>query len=161
MLKIVLIGVWVILVTAASTFGSIYLKSSAAGTGGKAVEDEGVEELKTEMTSIPVIRGGDVVGYVIIQLSFEADRRILGEKKLEPGPYLNDAAFRVIFSSTDVDFQRLRARDLDRLTTAIAVEVNRRIGAELVRHVLLQQLNYVRRDDIRTNWIEKKAADGK
>ena len=52
-------------------------------------------------------------------------------------------------------------RDLDRLTTAIAVEVNRRIGAELVRHVLLQQLNYVRRDDIRTNWIEKKAADGK
>ena len=119
-------------------------------------EDEGVEELKAEMTSVPMIRGGDVVGYVIIQLSFEADRRVLAEKKLEPGPYLNDAVFRVIFSSTDIDFQRLRAKDLDHLTLAVATEANKRIGAELIRHVLIQQLNFVRKEDIRTNWISKE-----
>jgi hypothetical protein len=109
------------------------------------------------MTSVPMIRGGDVVGYVIIQLSFEADRRLLAEKKLEPGPYLNDAAFRVIFSSTDIDFRRLRADDLDNLTTNVAAEANKRIGADLVRHVLIQQLNFVRREEIRTNWIAGSA----
>ena len=155
MLKLVLLGVWVIIVTAASTFGSVYMRPSGEIGENSSPEDEGVEEIRTEMTSVPMIRGGDVVGYIIVQLSFEADRRVLAEKKLEPGPYLNDAVFRVIFSSTDIDFQRLRAKDLDRLTLAVATEANKRIGAELVRHVLIQQLNFVRKEDIRTNWISK------
>lgn len=154
MLKFVLLGVWVIIATAASTFASVYLKPSPE-IAGETAEDQGVEELKAEMTSIPMIRGGDVVGYVIIQLSYAADRRVLAEKKLEPGPYLNDAAFRVIFASTDIDFRRLRGSDLDRLTTAVAAEANKRIGGQLVRHVLIQQLNFVRKEDIRTNWIGK------
>lgn len=156
MLKFVLLGVWVIIATAASTFASVYLKPGPE-TAGEAAEDQGVEEIKAEMTSIPMIRGGDVVGYVIIQLSYAADRRVLAEKKLEPGPYLNDAAFRVIFASTDIDFRRLRGSDLDRLTAAVATEANKRIGGELVRHVLIQQLNFVRKEDIRTNWIGKGA----
>ena len=156
MLKFVLLGVWVIIVTAASTFGSLYVRPSGGSAEDVSPDDQGVEELKAEMTSIPMIRGGAVVGYIIIQLSFEADRRILSEKKLEPGPYLNDAAFRVIFSNTDIDFQRLRAKDLELLTASVAAEANKRIGAELVRHVLIQQLNFVRKDDIRTNWINKE-----
>ncbi len=155
MLKFVLLGVWVIVATAASTFASVYLKPGPEASGDAVPGDQGVEELKAEMTSIPMIRGGDVVGYVILQLSFGVDRRVLSEVKLEPGPYLNDAAFRVIFASTDIDFRRLRGSDLDRLTEAVAAEANKRIGAHLVRHVLIQQLNFVRKEDIRTNWIGK------
>jgi hypothetical protein len=115
--------------------------------------DSGVEELRAEMTSVPMIRNGEIIGYLIIQLSFQADRAILEEKKLEPMPYLNDAAFRVIFAHTDIDFRRLREADLNALTDAIATEANARIGGKLVRHVLIQQLNFVRKEDIRTNWI--------
>ena len=152
MLKLVLIGVWTILVTAGATFASVYLEKPGTGEN-KQAEDLGVEELTSEMTSIPVIRGGEIVGYVILQLSFAADRVILAQKKLDPMPFLKDAAFRVIFTSSDTDFRRLRPGDLDRLTDAIASEANRRIGGALVRQVLLQQINYVKREDIRTNWI--------
>jgi hypothetical protein len=158
MLKIVLLGVWVITATAASTYASVYLRPVHGAIEDAATDDLGVEQLKAEMTSIPMIRGGDVVGYVILQLSFGVDRRIFSEVKLEPGPYLNDAAFRVIFANSNIDFRRLRGGDLDRLTTAIAAEANGRIGAGLVRHVLIQQLNFVRKEDIRTNWIGNGAA---
>jgi hypothetical protein len=47
----------------------------------------------------------------------------------------------------------LRGSDLDKLTVAIAKEANSRIGSELVRQVLIQQLNFVPKEDIRTNWI--------
>jgi hypothetical protein len=153
MLKITMLGIWVIAVTAAATFGSVYLKSVAAGPSAETQQDLGVEELRAEMTSVPMIRGGAIIGYLIIQLSFQADRRLLEEKRLEPMPYVNDAAFRAIFASTDVDFRRLRSRDLDRLTSAIAKEANARIGADMVRQVLIQQLNFVAKEDIRTNWI--------
>jgi hypothetical protein len=160
MLKLVAIGVWVILVTAGATYGAVYMAGLEASGGPAEEEDLGVEELKAEMTSVPVIQNGEVIGYLILQLSFAADRRLLGERKLDPMPFMMDAAFRVIFASTHIDFRRLKGGDLDALTGAIAKEANGRMGAELVRHVLLQQLNFVRKEDIRTNWIGEDNAAG-
>ncbi|WP_373504164.1 hypothetical protein [Aestuariivirga sp.] len=153
MLKIVLLGVWVILVTAGATLGAANLYRVSGNSDVVDVENLGVEELKSEMTSVPLIRGGEIIGYLIIQLSFAAERRLLAEAKLEPAPYLTDATFRVIFARSDIDFRRMRGTDLDSLTAAIADEANRRLGYNLVRQVLIQQLNFVRREDIRTNWI--------
>lgn len=152
MLKLVAVGIWVILVTAGATFASVYLGSSKTGDGTEK-PDAGVEELTSEMTSIPVMRDGDITGYLILQLSFAADRTVLEEKKLDPMPFMKDAAFRVIFASTDIDFRHLKKDDLDRLTADVAREANARVGGELVRNVLLQQFNFVRKEDIRTNWI--------
>lgn len=161
MLKFALLGIWVIVVTAASTLLPTFLATTVDGSKGDSKQDAGVEELESEMLSIPIVRAGEIAGYLIIQLSFEADRNVLAEKKLDPVPYLIDSAFRVTFSSTDTDFQRLQSRDLEQLTAAIAKDANQRFGAELVRHVLIQQLNFVHRDDIRTNWIGKKASGHK
>jgi hypothetical protein len=153
MLKLVAIGFWVILVTAGATYGSVFLANSGGSDASAEAADMGVEELKSEMTSVPIMRNGDIIGYLIFQLSFAADRRLLAERKLDPLPFMMDAAFRVIFASTDVDFRRLRSKDIEALTGAIATEANGRLGAELVRHVLVQQLNFVKKEDIRTNWI--------
>lgn len=149
----VAIGVWVIIVTAGATFGSVYLAKQDGSKSATEEPDLGVEELKSEMTSVPIMRNGEVIGYLILQLSFAADRRLLEEQKLDPLPFMVDAAFRVVFGSTDIDFRRLRSKDLEALTAAIGDEANQRIGSKLVRHVLLQQLNFVKREDIRTNWI--------
>lgn len=143
-----------ILVTAASTYGSVHFGNVTPSQAEASVEDLGTEEIKTEMTTVPMIRNGEIVGYVIIQLSFQANKLSLLALHVDPAPYLVDAAFRVIFASTDVDFRRLRGSDLDHLTSSITDEANARIGQGLVRDVLIQQLNFVRREDIRTNWIK-------
>lgn len=155
MLRMVLLGIWVIVATLAATYGAVLMNQAQNQPEEAPAEEPVTEEVKTEMTSIPMIRNGEVVGYVIIQMSFQADQAMLKALHLEPQPYLIDAAIRVIFSSTDIDFRRLRGSDIDRLTTEIARESNARIGHELVRAVLLQQLNFVAKDDIRTNWIKK------
>lgn len=160
MLKLVAIGVWVILVTAGATYGSVYF-SSRQIEEASADPDQGFEQLSSEMTSVPVMRNGDITGYLIIQFSFSADRRILEEKKIDPMPFMMDAAFRAIFANTDVDFRRLRDDDIDMLTELIAKKANERMGFELVRQVLLQQLNFVKKEDIRTNWIGNDGDAGK
>lgn len=152
MFRLVAIGLWVVLVTSGATFASAYLVGHSSG-GADPKKDTGLEDMSTDMMSVPVIRGGEVVGYLIMQLSFAVDRSSLEDRKVELLPFMQDAAFRTIFSDQDVDFRRLRPGDLDRLTGAIAKEANGRLGADLVRHVLLQQVNYVRKEDIRTNWI--------
>ena len=160
MLKLVAIGVWVILVTAGATYGSVYF-SSPQNEESASEGDLGFEQMTSEMTSIPVMRNGDIAGYLIMQLSFSADRRLLEEKKIEPMPFMMDAAFRAIFANPEIDLRRLRGDDIDILTESIARKANERIGFELVRHVLLQQLNFVKKEDIRTNWIGNDGGAGK
>lgn len=152
MLKLALIGVWLIVVTAGATVASIYLGSHGS-TGTSDIEDHGIETLTSELTSVPIIRGGDVTGYLVLQLSFGADKAAMEGRKLDPMPFIKDAAFRVIFTSADVDFRRLKAEDFDLLSQRIGDEANKRLGSGLVRQVLFQQLNYVKKEDIRTNWI--------
>ena len=151
-MKLVAIGVWVILVTAGATFASVYLGKSGGGEQSQT-EDLGVEQLTSELMSVPILRGGDVEGYVILQLSFGADKALLEQKKLDAMPYIKDAVFRGIFTSADVDFRHLKPNDLDEMAGQIAKLANQRLGIELVRQVLFQQLNYVKKEDIRTNWI--------
>lgn len=52
------------------------------------------------------------------------------------------------------DFAKLRASDIDKLTDAIKSEASHRPGDGMVQHVLLAQLNFVRKEDIRTNWVK-------
>lgn len=152
MLKLALVGVWLILVTAGATFASIFLEAHGS-TATSDTEERGVETLTSELMSVPIIRGGDVTGYLVLQLSFGADKAAMEGRKLEPMPFINDAAFRVIFTSTDVDFRRLKTGDFDLLSQRIGDEANKRLGSGFVRQVLFQQLNYVKKEDIRTNWI--------
>lgn len=161
MLKIVLLGVWLIVVTAGAVAGSGYIAALKKSDGeANAPVDMGVEEVKADMTSVPMIRGGEIVGYLIIQLSFAVDKAVKEETKIDALPFVNDAAFRVIFGSSDLDFRRLTRADLDQITGQISDEANRRIGKKLVRQTLVQQLNFVRREDIRTNWIGNKQQGG-
>lgn len=156
MFKTMLIGVWIAAVTAGATYFSATAQFSASSNAESSAENFNLEEVSTDMISVPMIRGGSIIGYVILQLSFEADRSLLEKLKVEPKPFLVDAAFRSVYSNSESDFTKLKAKDIDALTETIAKEANKRIGGELVKQVLIQQLNYVRKEDIRTHWIKEK-----
>jgi hypothetical protein len=157
MLKLIAIGLWVAGVTATAAYVSAGYMAEGPHQSAGQEDYKGLEQLKTEMTSVPMIRGGVITGYVVIQLTFAADIGKLEELKLEPQPFLVDAAFRAIYDSPETNFAKLKPADIDKLTAKIAAEANQRIGTELVKHVLIQQLNYVRKEDIRTNWIKEPA----
>src|SRR5947208_641638 len=100
MLKLALVGVWMALVTASAAYFSAGLMSPSAGGAGGEQTNLGLEDIATNMTSIPMVHGGAIVGYVIIQLNFEADKAKREEFKLDPKPFLVDAAFRMAYSSS-------------------------------------------------------------
>lgn len=155
-MKLVLTGIWVALVTAAAAYFSAGFMAQTPGDAAANKDTPELEQVQTEMTSVPMLRGGEVLGYVILQLNYAVDKAKLEELHVEPAPYLTDAAFRAVFQSPEADFTRLRSSDIDALTAAIKMEANKRLGGEVVHEVLLQQLNFVRRDDVRTHWIKEK-----
>ncbi len=156
MLKLVLIGIWVAVVTSGVAYFSADFLSQPTKTAASG-ENKILEQLSTEMTSVPMIRDGAVLGYVIIQLNYAIDKDARDKAHIDPMPYLIDAAFRAVYQNSQTDFAKLRASDIDKLTEAIKTEANTRLGGDMVQDVLLAQLNFVRKEDIRTNWVK----DGK
>ena len=155
MLKIVLVGLWVALVTAGSAYLSAGFMTPSPVTAGEQKPKAGLEEMVSDMTSVPVVRGDGIAGYIIVQLIFEADKAKLAGLRIDPKPYLADATFRSVYDASDTDFARMKVADIDKLLAAIAVNANTRMGAEVVRSVLIKELNYVRKEDIRTHWIKQ------
>jgi hypothetical protein len=149
-IKTLFVGVWVCAVALGSTYLAAHMAAAVpAGEGAKGAP--AVEYIKSEMLSVPVIRGGKVQGYVVTQLSFAVNKG--GE--VDPTPYLIDAAFRAFYEAAPADFERLKPQDISEIVTKTRDYANARLGGDIVKDVLVGELNYVGRDDVRTNWVKK------
>ena len=155
MIKTLLIAVWVIVIALSSSFFSAKLSSENMKTTQTEQASGPIEFIKSEMISVPVIRDSKVQGYVVAQFTFAMDQSVVAKLNYEPSPFLVDAAFRSLYGDQTTDFTNLRQQDLDTLTKHIAEKITAKLGVPITKEVLLNEINYVARDEVRTNWVKK------
>lgn len=151
MIKLVASGVWACMVTLAAAYAAVTWKA-----GYRAPESEpdktatgALEYIKPRQISVPIIVDGALQGYVVAQFVFTLNSHVLKRLSIEAQAFLHDEAFRAIYAGENIDFRRLRKQDLPALSKKIAENVNKRFEADLVREVLIQELTYVPKDQIR------------
>ena len=157
MIKTLLIGLWVCGVALGSSYFFVQMNNSSAAHAPSEAEAEVIEFIKTDMVSVPVIRQGKVQGYLVAQLSFAVNRTATKKLAFEPTPYLVDVAYRALYENSAIDFSQLQPQDLTLLAKKIAEGANAKLGGEVVKDVLMNEINYVPRDEVRTNWVRKKS----
>jgi hypothetical protein len=150
-IKLILVGVWVCVVTLASSYAAISWKSNAAkeasAHGDKLVG--ALEHVKTKMISVPIIAEGAIQGYVVAQFSFTIDSHVLKRLSIKPDVFLIDEAFKTIYAGETIDFRKLKKQDLSGLLKTLGDNVNKRFGEPIVESVLIQELNYVPKAEAR------------
>ena len=57
----------------------------------------GLDYVKTNIMSVPIISDGAIQGYLIAQFVFTADGKVLRQLSVPPELFLTDEAFRTIF----------------------------------------------------------------
>jgi hypothetical protein len=173
MIKLMLAGLWVCLVTLGSTYGVVAWRAAAPPpapapapahahapapaapspaahpTHEVPMAANGMESLRTKMISVPVVADNAVQGYVMAQFAYTADSKIMKQLVIKPDVYMVDEAFKAIFGSTTVDFRQFKKQDLPALTKQIATNVNKRLGVRVIDDVLVQELNYIPKDQVR------------
>ncbi len=156
MIKLLIVGLWACIVALGSSYFFIQTNNNASHAPTEE-EAAAIDFIKADMVSVPIIREGKVQGYLVAQLSFAVSK--IESKKLgfEPTPYLVDVAFRTLYDNTAIDFLKLRPQDLTTLARKISQGVNEKLGREIVKDVLMNEINYVPRDEVRTNWVKKKS----
>ena len=149
MMKLLITGIWACLVTVGTSFGISYWKETAAALPAKQDQPEGLVYEKVKVLNVPMIADGSVQGYIVTQLVFTANAKVLRQLPVPPEPFVVDEAFRMIYSDQKLDFKNLGRYDLTQFAQAVRVQVNKRLQTEALQEVLVQDFNYVSKDQIR------------
>lgn len=149
MMKLLITGIWACLVTVGTSFGISYWKETAAALPAKQDQPEGLVYEKIKVINVPMIADGSVQGYIVTQLVFTANAKVLRQLPVPPEPFVVDEAFRMIYSDQKLDFKNLGRYDLAQFAQAVRAQVNKRLQTEALQEVLVQDFNYVSKDQIR------------
>lgn len=149
MMKLLITGIWACLVTVGTSFGISYWKETAAALPAKQDQPEGLVYEKVKVINVPMIADGSVQGYIVTQLVFTADAKVLRQLPVPPEPFVVDEAFRMIYGDQKLDFKNLGRYDLTQFAQTVRAQVNKRLQTDALQEVLVQDFNYVSKDQIR------------
>jgi hypothetical protein len=107
----------------------------------------GLQYQKTRALSVPMVENGGVQGYIVARFVYTVEARTMHQLTVPPEPFVVDEAFRRIYADDRLDFRKLARYDLSILTAAIKQSVNERMHADIVQDVLVEDFNYVSRDE--------------
>lgn len=148
-MRVLVTGLWICAVTIASCYAAV---TFGDGFFAKKTEPylEGLQYQKLAPINIPMVAEGKVQGYVIAVLVFTADAKLMHTLPVAPNAFVVDEAFRQIYGDAGIDFRKLTRYDINGRLAQIRAKVNERLGADVVKDVLVDELNFVAKREVRS-----------
>jgi hypothetical protein len=155
-LKFVAATVWII----AASVGAVHY-AYQSGSAAPAVEAEasifgGLDYVKSDVISIPILREGEVYGYFLTRLVFTAEQKKLAQLTIPIQAILVDELYTHLYGNPQIDFSRRNPMDLDQFREDIRTAINGRVETDLIHEVMVEQLEFLTKAEIR----ERNATGG-
>ncbi len=151
MLKLIATGLWVCIVTLAAVWFSISQATKPPDSADAAKAKVDTEVVKVETISIPVISKGGVKGYFLSRVTLIVDKVKFKAAKLPADTFLTDELFTLLVGHKMVDLTEIQQFDLSGFKDLIKKGMNERYEGEIVMDVLVEQLDYLSKADVRAN----------
>lgn len=151
MFKFLLVGIWVCVVTLGTTYTmmTVFSASATEEDGEKKSSTAGLEPVRMDPTSVPVVRDGKIQGYVVATFVFTVESKVIAESTVPVGLYFKDRAFKQIYSNDLMNFDNIKKQELEAFTKELHADVNKKLGAEIIKDVLVEQFDFVPLDQVR------------
>lgn len=147
MIRMIVSCAWICSVTVAAAYVAGWWRLAEPGITKSHGNSDALEHRKIQPINVPMIANGKIEGYVVAQFVYLADGEGLKTLSVQPDVFVADEAFRTLYA-TSVDFHHLDKYDLGALSTALVAKVNKRLGRDIVKDVLVEQFVYVPSSDI-------------
>lgn len=151
MIKFVIAAFWIVAVAIGSvyySFGVAQNRPVEAVTPGFL---GGLDYVKTDVISVPILKTGQVTGYFLARLVYTIETEQAKKLVLPAQAVITDEVYSYLYANPQIDFQKRGAIDIDAIRNGIRKSVNDRIGAPLIHDVLVEQLDFLTKEEIRAN----------
>ena len=145
-MKLLLMGLWVLAVALGAAYGMAVMGPSGTDTAKAAAPPAALQTVRTRVINVPVLADGRLRGFVTAQFAFTADGNLSKAVGVAPDAYLIDEAFRTLYADSALDPRHVERYDLRKLTSHLVASTNERLGAPLIKDVLIENFSYVDKD---------------
>ncbi|MER9194747.1 hypothetical protein NKI13_15820 [Mesorhizobium australicum] len=156
MIKVIAIAVWI----CAATLGAVFYSFQAAGEQGLGEKPKpmlgGLDYVKTDIISVPLIHDSKIDGYFLAKLVYTVEPEQIKKLSIPAEALITDQVYSYLYANPQIDFTKKATLDLDAFRAAIRDTINTRVGATLVHEVLIDQVNFLSKDEIRDNWLRRR-----
>lgn len=160
MIKFVVAALWISIATTGAILFS-FQSATAPGEDGADAEPtafKGLDYVQTGIISVPVFDKGRVHGYFLARLVFTAEGTRLAQLKLPVEALLADHIYSHLYDNPQIDFTSRDNLDVDGFRETIRTGVNQRLGEELIREVLVQQVDYLPKNETQPTSLRNTAS---
>ncbi|KQV68346.1 hypothetical protein [Rhizobium sp. Root1220] len=160
MIKLVLTGVWVCAITLASVYFSVQMATAPAPAPDDSKQSQ-LELVKGETITVPVISDGAVKGYFLGKVSFMMNKDIVRNVSLPLTEMTTDELFTLLVGNKMVDVANLKSFDPVAFREMIKKDINQHLGGEYIDQVMLEQLDYLSKEDVESTAAGQQKRTGK
>jgi hypothetical protein len=150
MIKLVLTGVWVCAITLAAVYFSVSMATAPAPVAADE-KKSALELVKGETITIPIIGNGAVTGYFLGRMSFMINKEMVAGMTLPLTEITTDELFTLLIGNKMIDVTNIKAFDPQGFRDIVKKDMNKRLGGEYVADVLLEQLDYLSKDEAKAD----------
>ena len=151
MIKLLATGVWICAVALASVYFSVQSANEKNNAEPVPAMFGGLDTVRGEVTSIPVISSGAVQGYFLTRLSYTIDPKKAALLTIPVPDLIKDALYTALVGKQVIDFPSMRKFDLETFKALIRDTLNERIGDVVFHDVIVEQIDFLSKADIRSN----------
>lgn len=156
MIKFAVAAIWICAVTIGAMIYSFQSSAAKPGPGSEPAFFGGLDYVKTEVFSVPILREGAVNGYFIGRFVYTVEPAKLAKLSVPAETLIVDEVYTYLFSRPETDFSQVAMVDMDALRNGIRDAINARVGDKLIHEVLVEQVDYLSKADIRDNTIRRR-----
>ena len=158
MIKFVVAGLWLCAVSIGAVIYSFQVAGAKTTVEPAAALLGGLDYVKTDVLSVPVLRRGGVVGYFLTRLVYTVDPVEIKELSVPPLTLINDQVYTYLFTNPNIDFSQIDTLDLDTFRNGLRDSINKRIGKDMIHDIMIEQIDFLSKSEIRDNALRRKTA---
>jgi hypothetical protein len=156
MIKFIAAAIWICI----ATIGAVFYSFQAAGARGEGEAPKpmlgGLDYVKTDIISVPLVRNSTVEGYLLTKLVYTVDPAQIKKLSIPAEALFTDQVYSYLYTNPQIDFANKTDLDINAFRTNIRDTINARVGEKVVHEVLVDQIDFLTKDDIRDSSIRRK-----
>jgi hypothetical protein len=156
MIKFLAAAIWICI----ATVGAVFYSFQAAGARGEGEAPKpllgGLDYVKTDIISVPLVRNSTVEGYLLTKLVYTVDPAQIKKLSIPAEALFTDQVYSYLYTNPQIDFANKTDLDINAFRTNIRDTINARVGEKVVHEVLVDQIDFLTKDDIRDSSIRRK-----
>jgi len=159
-IKFIVAAIWICGVTIGSMIYAFSgaQKDGAAGEEAAATYFGGLDYVKTDVLSVPIVRDAAVQGYFIARFVYTAEQKRLAAMTVPAESMLIDEAFTYLYSNPIFNFSGDGSPvDIEAFRVGLRDAMNKRLGEDLIKEVLIEQVDYLSKQEIRDNAMRRRS----